>query len=557
MRHYLLLLLALCLHIAARGQTGWKYEYWFDNDRTIVKLDSSATDIWHIDADVSGLSNSLHSFHIQVVGNDTLPSSPVTRYFYKMADPLEASVRYWFDNDLSTAQEGETVGDIVLLDVSQIADGFHIVHIQVDGGIDAVSSPITKGFIKIPQTIGVDDFTCRCFIDGQLFKQEKVPASGGVIGWDFDVSELSHGLHRILVQVVTPSGAASNTWQSFFLRETTHAEFADMKCLYAIDGAEFYTEAGTMSDGTYHFDLDVSALEDGLHRITYMLDNGNGVSTASQTQFFMKTPIGGYGITEYWYWLNEMDMQRANKISLSERQDPFSLISLLPVESQPIRSKQFEFRTEQDQPVLYAKNDIHIRFFEASGRFTDLTKQYVDESVRQEITDVELLEPGAYVTTNKPEENVIKWYSLSAKPGDSVQFKLDRAATIQLYAPSGEEVYCASGFDAVNCGGCHVFESGTYYLALHDVTATQGSTISLEYNHLDKYAVLRQDVDLVGNGGCSTITFEGNGFRDLYAVDLYNAQGDTIEHVYIGHESDATTSLVFDFSDASHSVNKR
>ena len=100
-------------------------------------------------------------------------------------------------------------------------------------------------------------------------------------------------------------------------------------------------------------------------------------------------------------------------------------------------------------------------------------------------------------------------------------------------------------------GGLHARENGTFYLALHDVTAQQGTTVSIDYNHIDKYAVLRQDVSVVGNGGCSTITFEGHGFRDLYAVDLYTAKGDTIKHVYIGHESDATTSVVFDFTDAS------
>jgi hypothetical protein len=123
-----------------------------------------------------------------------------------------------------------------------------------------------------------------------------------------------------------------------------------------------------------------------------------------------------------------------------------------------------------------------------------------------------------------------------------------------LFSPSGKEVYHASGAESVKWDGCHVWEEGMFYLALHDVTATYGNTISIDYNHIDKYAVLRQDVTVVGNGGCSTITFEGNGFRDLYAVDLYTADGDSIHSVDISHDSDAKTAATFDFSGAEQGV---
>ena len=116
---------------------------------------------------------------------------------------------------------------------------------------------------------------------------------------------------------------------------------------------------------------------------------------------------------------------------------------------------------------------------------------------------------------------------------------------MQLFAPSGEEVHNVAGSESVKWNGLHVRESGTFYLALHDVTASQGTTVSIDYNHIDKYAVLRQDVSVVGNGGCSTITFEGNGFRDLYAVVLYTAAGDSIHSVDISHDSDAETAVTF------------
>ena len=267
-----------------------------------------------------------------------------------------------------------------------------------------------------------------------------------------------------------------------------------------------------------------------------------------QTRFFLKVPLGGNGINQYQYWLNEDDVEQARTITLPEKVNPLQLMSLLPVESRPFRSSLFHFDVSSGTPMVYAKNTIHLRFYDVSMRFTDVAKDYADYNVSQEVNVIKTLESGVSETTAWPEENEIKWYQVTAERGDSLRFKLDHAATLQLFAPSGKEVYNVSGAESVFGGGLHAAESGTFYVALHDVTAMQGDDIRIDYEHIDKYAVLRQDVTVVGNGGCSTITFEGNGFKDLYAVDLYNEQGDTIKHIHIGHESDATTSVTFDFT---------
>ena len=611
MRKYILLLIILCLHIAARGQTGYQYDYWFDNDRSTLKSGSSESGAWQMQADVSGLDESIHAIHLQVrdqagnlsspitrffvksanveaasgrywfddnigeaqhspqvegvfdidvshltegfhslhyqmVESNGTPSSMASRYFYKANMPAKNSWRCWFDNEQSTQMTGTDMGSTILLDVSELVDGYHLLHILADGGAGSVSVPTTIPFIKIPQVIGVDHLTCLCMVDDHLHKQEQVSAQGGVIAWKLDVSSLPQGFHRMFVQVITPSGAATSAYQAFFLRTTSRDEFAQMKCVYAIDGNEFNTEAGVLSDGTFHFDLNVADLEDGLHTISYMLSNGLGVSTKTQTQFFTKIPLGGYGIAQYEYWVNKNYETRSIE-KVAPRQDPFNLISLLPVESQPLRSSNFLFAIKNNAPVIYAKNEFHIRFYDASGRFTETVKEYVDEKVKQQVEPVGDLE--ATQTFDRVEENGIRWYTLDLEEGDSVAFKSSQACSMQLYSPSGEEVYSAAGPNSVSFEGCHAWEEGTYYLAVHDVTGSQ-SRMTLEYMHMDKYDVVGQDVWAVGNGGCSTITFSGNGFRDLGSVELYNSLGDKIYSLDVGHESDASTSVTFDFTGA-------
>lgn len=254
-------------------------------------------------------------------------------------------------------------------------------------------------------------------------------------------------------------------------------------------------------------------------------------------------------ITKYNYWINDNTID-IKTVELVNVPNPYQLIDMLPVQEEPIRSSSFHFEIVNNVPKIYAKNEFHIRFHDARGYFVDGWKPFIDYRVENTVNTTEWLISGKRKTIEKPINNQIYWCKINAENGDSLQFKLDRAATIQLFAPSGEELHYVFGWESVKWNGLHVRESGTYYLALHDVTAAQGNTLSIDYNHIDKYAVLQQDVSIVGNGGCSTITFDGNGFKDLYAVDLYTEKGDTIHHVDIGHESDATTSVTFDFSGA-------
>lgn len=573
MRKYIILFMTLCQLSAARGQTYWHYDYWFDDDRdATLRTGASDTESYRIDADVSGLAEGLHAIRLQVVGNQTVDgrltgvrSVPVTRYFVKTAE--QTSARCWFDNDPSTLLTGVGTDGAVMLDVEGLKDGFHIINIQAEGQDGGLSVPKAFPFVKIPQVVGVDYLTCLCMIDDQLYRQERVSAAGGVVAWQFDVSALPQGFHRIYVQVITPSGAATNLYQGFFFRETTKTEFGQMKCVYAIDGQEFSQEAGLLANGTYHFDIDVASLDDGLHRLSYMLSNGKGVTTKVQTQFFTKIPLGGYGTVEYWYWLNDRGGDAIHKTKVDPRQNPFQLITLLPVEEVPLRSSCFEYRNVGGQPTIFAKNDFHLRFYDASGRFVDMNRQYVDERVSQKVSETTLLQPivlgsrakGPMLTPaaqtiksvvlDRPGENGIAWFRMEAKAGDSLQFRLDRAATLQLFAPSGREAYRAEGATSVQWGGLHTDENGTYYMALHDVTATYGSQLTLYYEFIDRYAVLRQDVATVGNGGPSTITFQGNGFDKLQRVSLRHG-GTTLNSVSIGHETNATTSVKFDFGGA-------
>ena len=431
MKKHIMIMLLVCLHIAARGQS-------------IVNLD---------DIDLS-----------------------------RLPQPTSAKqLRYWFDEDASGVKTTTQLSGTQSIDVASLIDGLHTIHFQVIDNNDDVSCIHSSLFLK------------------------------------YDINE---------------SGAVVAQKLMYWFDDETNVKIEE-----AVSGVQI---------------LDASRLTDGLHTINYQIVDSKGILCPPVTSFFMKdierfVAEGENCITRYRYWQNS-NTQNIQSVELDNASNPYQLISLLPMWQEPIHSDCFHFEITDGVPMVYAKNIFHIRFHDAAGVFADGDKPFVDYSVKQEVGNPKLLTSGERETIARPQANEIKWYRLEAEPGDSLQFKLDRACSMQLFAPSGEEIHAVSGAESVDWNGLHVYESGTYYLALHDMTATYGNELNLDYEHIDKYAVLRQDVTTVGNGGCSTITFDGNGFTNLYAVELVKGNT-TINHAYLDFISDAKTALTFDFSD--------
>lgn len=617
MQRYILLFIVLCLYFSARGQTQYEYLYWFDNDISTTRKGSTTSGAWQMEVDLSSLSESFHTIHLQVTDEKDISSAPVTRcFFLAKEDGVLTDGFYWFDDEAQARRvEGNKQGAMTF-DVTEIPEGFHTLHYQVLRADGLYSQIETRCFYKMQsdQVVGqltfmcyidgtpfkqervsanngvatwlldvsdlpmgfhklqvrafmengssttdceafflrtampseLDAITCVCSIDGEVFKQERMEATNGAALWQLDVNELPIGFHKLQLRAVMENGASTSIREAFFLRNATDSEMDALVCMFSIDGKPYKTIESGVHDGVFHCDLDVAELSDGLHKISYSLTDGKGAQTTVKSQYFIKTPVGGNSIKMYQYWVNDND-EMAHTVVQEEVTNPLKLITLLPIEPQPLRSKLFHFEVKDGQPMIYAKNEIHLRFFDAAGHFTDASDQYADYQVGQKVVPVGELQ--ATQTFDRLAENDIRWYTLQAAPGDTVAFRSSQATSIQLFAPSGTEIFKTSESASVKWSGIHVWEDGTYYLAVHDVTGSQ-NTMKLEYMHMDKYDVVDWDVHRVGNGGCSTITFKGNGFRDLYAVDLVVAPGDTIHSVYISHNSDAEIAIAFDFTSA-------
>lgn len=446
MKKYVLLILTLCMHCIARGQTA---HYWFDTQSGEERL-QTAVMAGQFDVDVSELKGGLHTLHYQATDIDGRPSPTISSIFVKPyskdSDDPE-TFRCWFDEDYQNSVTGSFSDGVFFLNTENLTNGAHTVHLYAEG--TCPSPTVSATYIKYvtPESFRVEYLRCVCYVDGTAVEEQVLPATGGLINWNVDVAHLKYGVHT--------------------------------------------------------------------QRIT--IYNQNGVALTERSSIFIHMPQNK-NLTKYDYWLNDEGVLKT--VELEGQPSEYNLLTMLPVENRPIRSECFHFAVEDGVPKVYAKNDIHIRFHDNRGDLTDVSGQYVDEHISQSV-DATLLGSDVSQTIDKPANNEIKWFMVEAVRGDSLTFKLDRAATLQLFSPSGEEVYSASGAESVKWDGCHAAEDGTFFLALHDVTAQQGSNLTLEYQHIDKYAVLSYTPDTIGVATCfMEMRLDGNGYDKLEKVQL-------------------------------------
>lgn len=458
------------------------------------------------------------------------------------------ALRYWFDDDATSVQFLELNTSVYTLDVSSLTEGVHTLNVQVIG-LNDESCYIASSLFMIIGNIKADGdikpSKLMYWYDDEETIHSIDMSDGAII---LDASTLTEGLHTIHYQVLCNNGLMTASKSSIFLNMNSDTNVAIAKSLrYWFDEDASTVIVTDVSNGAQT--LDVSNLLAGIHTLYYQIIDDKGNVTTPVARLFIKSfdtlPDGvTNSVTKYQYWLNN-NSQAAQTVALNDSSNPYTLIGLLPVQTENISSSLFHFEMEDDQPMVFSKNIFRIRFYDALGYFNEGEKEYIDYRVKQMVDPVGELQ--SQQTFPKVENNDIRWYTVNVEAGDTLAFKSSQATTLQLFSPSGKELYKAEGVASVTYGGCHTWETGTHYLAVHDVTGTRPN-MTLDYIHMDKYDVVDWDVHKVGNGGFSTISFKGNGFHDLYAVELFTEEGDTIHSAAIHYTSDANVSILFDFT---------
>lgn len=425
----ILLILFLCLHWVARGQTGFEYRYWFDGQSEICQEGTSQEAAWDMQIDVAQLSDGLHFLHYQVTESDTLHSPVRTALFVK----------------------------------KRVKEETH-------------------------------DFTVYCYINDSLWTEQNITAEGGIIDWNLDVSSLkTDALHSMMLMMKDPEGDVVTTKQTFFLRAKTTEELGRLACFYTLDGGKTLQEGGIFQDKGFNFDVDITALNDGLHQLMCLLVDDEGTVVRSCTYNFIKRHDARL---RYDYWVND-DVANLRTVEANHVK-PYRLMDMLEVGSYPIRPHNFHYEVEDGTPYIYGQNELHLRLYNGHGDYAEESCTFIDGASRKEVVPMAVLQRGKTRTDATPGQDEIRWYQVNAVSGDSLVFRVSQAATLQLFSPTGTKLLDVTG-EAMKEVSCVIAEDGACYVALHTVTGTAVET-SIGLDVLNptgiRPAVVRQLVDV-------------------------------------------------------------
>lgn len=505
------------------------YKYWFDQDH--ASMQSGNLGDGHLLLDVNDLSEGLHAIHVMLKGGEYSNSQ---NYLFFKADAWENGTptymcHCWFDEDFTNRQTNDLGSGHLFFDVTDLGEGMHTVHVLVEG--TALTSTQSYLFMKAAlfaaDSVDMSLLTYRCWFDEDFEHQQMDSLGDG--HFMLDVNDLEDGLHT--VHVMLEGSALTATHSYMFMKMAVESPSTEMQYICWFDQDYGHAQTGLLGSGI--FELDVSDLSNGLHTVNVQLNNGS--LTTPLTYLFYKQPLGGYGVARWEYWVNDDFADRSITI-LPASVDTLEIISLLPVGHPAIRSSCFHFHPNGEEPYINAKNQITIRIWDTELHYMDMKRYYVDEQVQQDIV-AQVFDCNTTNTFAAPRDNLIKWFKLDAVVGDSLSFKANKACTMQLFAPSGEEVFNVSGSESITLHGLHAWEDGTYYLAVHDVTGS-GETLSVTYNWIAKYVVLAYTPTEIGNTwGVFEVDVLGNGFDKLSNVLLVNGaiewQMDTVMYSHI------------------------
>lgn len=203
MRRFLFTFIALTVAFIVQAQS-YTYRYWFDNDDASMKSGSGGGEIL-LDIDASKLNrHQIHALRMQVKNSNGVWSSVATRFFLRAGQDINATGRYWLDNDYANAKTAPTVKGTFELDLTGLKTGLHAVSYQTYASDGTPSSVQTQFFL-------LTDYenrrlTCQVWFDDDEENAVTYPVTGEDI--QLKISHLSVGMHNVTVVLYDGSGFA-------------------------------------------------------------------------------------------------------------------------------------------------------------------------------------------------------------------------------------------------------------------------------------------------------------------------------------------------------------
>ena len=300
MRRLFLFIEVICLSCLVRGQKGYNYRYWFDDNLSSMQIGALNGNVESMEIPINDLSGWYHNVHFQVQDSLGQWSSTVTKFFTVVSN-LHAKAqtyRYWFDDDVTTMRIGtvNSVSAPLEIPLNNLSGWYHNIHFQVRDSLGQWSSTVTKYFTLASNLHGKAQ-AYRYWFDDDKTTMQQGTIDGVMASLDIPVSSLSGSFHFMHIQVKDSLNQWSSTVSRFF-SIVPNRDLTGHAYRYWFDDNISRSITGTMSGNVMTIESNIAALPDGNHSIFMQVKDESDRWSSTVEQNFMVVSEGLTIITD-------------------------------------------------------------------------------------------------------------------------------------------------------------------------------------------------------------------------------------------------------------------
>ena len=420
--------------------------------------------------------------------------------------------RYWIDQN--TAQTRTSMSNELdfTIDISNLSCNMHTLFIQVQKDNGTWSNPIARPFLITNKYNTVK--TCYWFDDNvdERFTFDKVNGEAFMI----DASNLSAGIHSLNVMLYSEEDILS-IYTHTFVKMPELPNETEVLLTFWIDGVEYSQQKVAYNEDLVLFDFDVETLASGTHKLDVQASTASGLISDVASAYFVRMPNSkNDSVLAYRYWVNDDNADLAFT-AVENPSIPYQFIDDLDVAPQPLRCARFQFEVNDDMPMLYTVNDLHVQFMAADGHLIKTTNAYVESVAADTLTAEEWTEikNDTVITAATPTGETIYWYAMNLAEGDTVCLKTNYSSTLQVFSHSGNKVLESKADSSLIFRQFIAEKAEMYYIALHTVNTNKAQvTLTVDLKEFIRYFNI--ETSAVGNG---TVT-EGGMYAEGTEITL-------------------------------------
>ncbi|HNQ69653.1 MAG TPA: PKD domain-containing protein, partial [Bacteroidales bacterium] len=386
------------------------YRYWFNNDLenidTVFITPQTQADIM-AEVDANSLADGLNSINFQVMDEQEIWSSVISKFFLKANTHYVNAYQYWFNDDIASAVLVDVFPSQVVLindsiDASELNEGINIIHLRFRDEQNLWSSTTSQFFFKAAGSESDTSKICayQYWFNNDILSAVTVniePAQTALINGDIDASALNDGINIIHFRLKDEQNLWSSTVSQFFYKTQGGVSDSAKICAYQYWFDDDFSNAVTnditpVPQALISAAVPAELLTDGLHSFNIRFKQESGIWSSVINSYFYKSPVCNSAvnlISEYQYWF-DTDFDNAVHYVLSEPTPQNDLIMSIDMTQMPKGDYLFNLRTKDTLGLWssvitdpFTKNPFPISSFEA-----DLTEfcdsgfvQFTDHSI--------------------------------------------------------------------------------------------------------------------------------------------------------------------------------